>query len=72
MMFKNYQEIARHALRLNDYKPHVAAAEIGIDPEVFCDVLTGGYPDLRTIYRFLVFRAYLECERFKAAREARS
>jgi hypothetical protein len=62
MIFRDYQEIAKQALCSNGYKPHLAAAEIGIEADVFCDVLTGGKPDTKTIYRLLIYMAYMDCQ----------
>ena len=70
MIFRSYQDIARQALRLNDYKPHVAAADIGVHAAAFTDVLTGGYPDLITLNRFIIYKAYLDLELRQTALEA--
>ena len=60
MIFRNYQEIAKAALRLNKHKPHLAAADVGVDPTDFSRVLAGAKPDVQTTYRFLIYHAYLD------------
>ena len=58
MIFRDYQDIARQALRLNYYRPDLAAEDIGIGAKTYCDVLTGSNPDASTIYRLLIYMAY--------------
>lgn len=55
MIFKDYRDILKCALRLNRDDAFTASQEVGIDPITFQHVLSGADPDMLTTHMLLVY-----------------
>ena len=63
MIFKDYRDILRSALRSHQNDAYSASTAIGIDPITFHRILSGADPDMLTTHMLLVYLSRQSCAR---------
>ena len=63
MIFKDYRDILKRALRSHENDANSASAAIGIDPITFHSILSGANPDMLTTHMLLVYLSRQSCAR---------